>query len=107
MATTQETEAEERTIVASWVSTRLAREIKELAARDGRSVSGLIRVALRDRLQTETSPMGEDRRQAGLPRSPPRAPVGGGSAAGPVSRSDRRVELSHPRGMPERMSANG
>jgi hypothetical protein len=56
------------TVVQAWVRPEFARQVKELANRDGRTVSNLIKVALRDRL--ETSPMGEDRRQAGVPRSP-------------------------------------
>ncbi|MGZ5321315.1 MAG: ribbon-helix-helix protein, CopG family [Solirubrobacterales bacterium] len=52
-----------------------AREIKELADRDGRSVSNLIRVALRDRLSSATSPTtGKARRRAALPRSAGAAP---------------------------------
>jgi hypothetical protein len=44
------------TVVQAWVSPKFAREIKELADRDGRTVSNLIRVALRDRLSSATSP---------------------------------------------------
>ena len=39
-------------VLQSWVSPSFAREVRELADQDGRSVSGLIKLALRERLQT-------------------------------------------------------
>lgn len=54
MATT-ETKSSTGTIVQSWVSPALARELKELADRDRRSVSALIRNALEDRVRQEAS----------------------------------------------------
>ena len=46
------------TVVHAWLRPEFAREIRELAARDGRSVSNLIKVALRDRLSA--APLEED-----------------------------------------------
>lgn len=40
------------TVIQSWVTPKFAREVRELADQDGRSVSGLIKLALRERLQT-------------------------------------------------------
>jgi Ribbon-helix-helix protein, copG family len=39
------------TVVHAWLRPEFAREVKELADRDGRSVSNLIKIALRDRLE--------------------------------------------------------
>ena len=44
------------TVVQAWVAPRFAREIKELADRDGRSVSNFIKLALRDRLAETPAP---------------------------------------------------
>lgn len=66
-------------VLQSWVSPKFAREIRELAESDGRSVSSLIKVALRDRLSDETSPStAEAARPAGA-AGPPKAPPGAGS----------------------------
>ena len=68
------------TVIQSWVSPKFAREIRELAVQDGRSVSNLIKVALRDRLSETSSRGGEGR--------PPR---GIGGLHGPAERgSDKR-----------------
>ena len=56
--------------VQTWLSPRLAREVKELADRDRRSVSSLIRVTLEDRLETASPPAGEARRSGDVPPSP-------------------------------------
>jgi len=53
------------TVIQSWVTPKFAREIKELAESDGRSVSNLIKLALRERLQAETSPHGEGTARGG------------------------------------------
>ena len=45
-----DTETSTGTIVQSWVSPQFARELKELADADGRSVSNLIRVILEENL---------------------------------------------------------
>jgi predicted transcriptional regulator len=50
MARSHETGA----VVQAWVSPELAREIKQLADRDRRTVSSLIRFTLEDRLEAET-----------------------------------------------------
>jgi hypothetical protein len=76
-------------VVQAWVTPRFAREIKELADRDGRSVSSLIKVALRDRL-AETSPEGEDRRPAGVSVAPsPAEALTGLTASAPRDRRPR------------------
>jgi Ribbon-helix-helix protein, copG family len=41
------------TVVQAWVRPEFAREIKELAEQDNRSVSNLIKLALRERLQAD------------------------------------------------------
>jgi Ribbon-helix-helix protein, copG family len=65
------------TVLQSWVTPKFAREIRELAENDGRSVSNLIRFALRERLQA--SPIGEGAHRGG--DSSPRAPRRGASAS--------------------------
>lgn len=70
-------------VVHAWLRPEFAREIKELADRDGRSVSNLIQVALRDRLSSATSPTstGEARCRPELhPRSTGAAPDASGEA---------------------------
>jgi hypothetical protein len=46
-----------RTRVQTWLEPKFARELKQLADADGRSLSGLIRVVLQEQLAT--SPYGE------------------------------------------------
>ena len=48
------------TVIQSWVSPELARQVKELADADGRSVSNLIKHILEHELRP---PLGEDRRR--------------------------------------------
>jgi hypothetical protein len=43
------------TVVQAWVRPEFAAEIRELADRDGRTVSNLIKIALRDRLSSAPS----------------------------------------------------
>ena len=60
-------------ILHVWCRPEFAREVKELADRDGRSVSNLIKVALRDRLSEDTSQgtAKAERPSGALPLVPP------------------------------------
>ena len=67
------------TVVHAWLRPEFAREVKELADRDGRSVSNLIKVALRDKLSEDfagATPAAE----AGRPPSEPSFPRSGRGA---------------------------
>ena len=72
------------TVVHAWLRPEFAREVKELADRDGRSVSNLIKVALRDKLSEDfagATPAATVERPPGEP-SFPRSGSGAGQGDG-------------------------
>ena len=79
-------------VLQSWVTPAFAREVRELADEQGRSVSNLIKFALRTQLsETPPTDSGESTAPGGLNEEPYAGQVSTRRGADPKERSDRGI----------------